>query len=370
MSESTTVPATRLETTSWWSGLLGSVSRALRPVSFGAEPTGERLDRVLRSPNFRDGSFRNSEPARMIVQKGMVREYFLGADRRQRYPRTPIQVYADTAADLARPSDTGLRSTWMGHATVFVEIDGHRVLFDPVWGKRCSPFTFAGPGRFHPTPVPLDQLDPDVVLISHDHYDHLDMPSIRALVASRAVFGVPLGVGAHLEHWGVPAHRIVELDWDESAEVGGLRITATSARHFCGRSIRNGTRTLWASWVVAGEGHRVFHSGDTGYFAGFGTIGAQHGPFDLTMIQIGAYSEFWPDIHMTPEEGVQAHGDLTGAALLPIHWGTFNLALHPWNEPADRTLSAARQSGTRVAIPRPGEPFEPTLTAPTTAWWR
>ncbi|GIG62265.1 MBL fold metallo-hydrolase [Longispora fulva] len=370
MSESTTVPATRLEPASRWAGFLGSVGRAVRPASFGADPTGERLERVLRSPNFRDGSFRNSEPARMIVQKGMVREYFLGAGRRQRYPGTPIQVYADTAADLATPSDTGLRTTWMGHATVFVEIDGHRVLFDPVWGKRCSPFTFAGPGRFHPVPVALDALDPDVVVISHDHYDHLDMPSIRALVSSRAVFAVPLGVGAHLEYWGVPAGRIVELDWDESAEVAGLGLTATPARHFCGRGIRNGTHTLWASWAVAGPEHRVFHSGDTGYFAGFATIGAQHGPFDLTMIQIGAYSEFWPDIHMTPEEGVQAHADLAGAALLPIHWGTFNLALHPWNEPADRTLASARQAGARVAIPRPGQPFEPTLAAPTAAWWR
>jgi L-ascorbate metabolism protein UlaG (beta-lactamase superfamily) len=218
---------------------------------------------------------------------------------------------------LDRPPASGLRLTWLGHATVLAEIDGRRVLFDPVWGERCSPFRFAGPRRFHPMPLPLAELgELDAVVISHDHYDHLDMPTIRALNASGVPLLVPLGVGAHLEHWGTDPARITELDWHQSHRVAGLTFTATPGQHFCGRGLRRRALTLWASWVVAGPDHRVFHSGDTGYFPGFARIGAEHGPFDATMMQIGAYSGYWPDIHMTPEEGVRAHADLAGGVLL------------------------------------------------------
>ena len=173
-----------------------------------------------------------------------------------------------------------------------------------------------------------------------------------------------------------PAERMRELDWEESTNVGGLRLTATPARHFCGRGLRNGQHTLWASWAVEGpSGHRIYHSGDTGYFPGFQDIGAAHGPFDATMIQIGAYSEYWPDIHMTPEEGMRAHLDLQGGrpagVMLPIHWATFNLAPHPWEEPGEGTLEAAARTGARAALPRPGEPFEPTAErVPSAPWWR
>jgi L-ascorbate metabolism protein UlaG (beta-lactamase superfamily) len=192
---------------------------------------------------------------------------------------------------------------------------------------------------------------------------------------TRTVFVVPLGVGAHLERWGVPADRMIELDWHESTKVAGLELTATPARHFCGRALRSRQHTLWASWVVAGPDHRIFHSGDTGYFPGFTEIGEAYGPFDATMIQIGAYSEFWPDIHMTPQEGMRAHLDLQGGdaahgVMLPIHWGTFNLAPHPWEEPAEGTVAAARRAGARVAVPRPGQPFQPVDGLPLQAWWR
>lgn len=237
------------------------------------------------------------------------------------------------------------------------------------------PFPFVGPKRLHSVPVPLAELGPvDVVVISHDHYDHLDLPTIKALASTDTVFAVPLGVGAHLERWGVPAARLRELDWNETTDVGELRLTATPARHFCGRGLRNQQHTLWASWVVAGPEHRIYHSGDTGYFPGFAEIGAAHGPFDLTMIQIGAYSEYWPDIHMTPAEGMRAHLDLQGGrphgVLLPIHWGTFNLALHAWAEPGEWTQDAAEEAGQAVAFPRPGEPFEPAGKLPAELWWR
>ncbi|MFF6994623.1 MBL fold metallo-hydrolase [Streptomyces sp. NPDC008313] len=357
---------------------LSSGLRALRPAAFGADPGGERLERIRRSPHFADGVFQNPVSARIRPDGSMIefaKVYFRKEERVHRTPVGTVPVHPTTFADLARPPAGGLRLTWMGHSSVLAEIDGHRVLFDPVWGDRCSPFDFAGPKRLHPVPLPLAALGPvDVVVISHDHYDHLDMPTIKALAGTDTVFAVPLGVGAHLERWGVPADRLRELDWHESTKVGGLRLTATPARHFCGRGLRNTQHTLWASWAVAGDEHRIYHSGDTGYFEGFAEIGAQHGPFDATMIQIGAYSEYWPDIHMTPEEGVRAHLDLQGdradGVMLPIHWATFNLAPHPWVEPGEWTKDAAEEVGQAVAFPRPGEPFEPAGALPGEAWWR
>lgn len=349
-----------------------------RPASFGADPTGERMARIRRSPHYADGVFVNptgpAQPPR-IPPTALLRTMLRKADRVRRHPAGDVPVHPSTLADLARPAPSGLRLTWMGHSSVLAEIDGRRVLFDPVWGERCSPFSFVGPRRVHPVPVALSDLGPlDAVVISHDHYDHLEMDAIRRLAAAGTTFAVPLGVGAHLERWGVPAELMAELDWHESAEIAGLTLTATPARHFCGRGLRNTQHTLWASWVVRGAEHRIYHSGDTGYFPGFADIGAQYGPFDATMIQVGAYSDFWPDIHMTPEEGLRTHEDLSGGsprgALLPIHWGTFSLAPHPWDEPAERMLAGATASGTRLAVPPPGRPFEPADDLPADPWWR
>ncbi|MFJ4888822.1 MULTISPECIES: MBL fold metallo-hydrolase [unclassified Streptomyces] len=358
---------------------LSSGLRSLRPAAFGADPGGARMERMRRSPNFVDGVFQNPESARTRPDGSMLefaKVYFRKEERLHRSPAGTVPVHPTTLADLAKPAATGLRITWMGHSSVLAEIDGHRVLFDPVWGERCSPFAFAGPKRLHPVPLPLAALGPvDVVVISHDHYDHLDMPTIKALAGTDTVFAVPLGVGAHLERWGVSAGRLRELDWNESAKVGGITLTATPARHFCGRGLRNIQQTLWASWVVEGDAHRIYHSGDTGYFQGFKDIGAAHGPFDVTMIQIGAYSEYWPDIHMTPEEGMRSHLDLQGGqpsgVMMPIHWATFNLANHTWADPGEGTVAAARAVGATVALPRPGEPFEPAAGAvPSEPWWR
>ncbi|MFI2436266.1 MBL fold metallo-hydrolase [Streptomyces sp. NPDC018693] len=353
--------------------------RSLQPEAFGAEPSGERLARIRRSPHFKDGVFQNPGGPARTRPSGAAGEFaktlFDKESRARRAPTGTIPVHATTLADLAKPPATGLRLTWMGHSSVLAEIDGQRVLFDPVWGQRCSPFAFAGPKRLHPVPLPLAALGPvDVVVISHDHYDHLDLPTIKALAGTDTLFAVPLGVGAHLEHWGVSESRLRELDWHEATRVGGLTLTATPARHFCGRGLRNTQHTLWASWAVAGEEHRVYHSGDTGYFEGFKDIGAAHGPFDATMIQLGAYSEFWPDIHMTPEEALRAHLDLQGGGpggvLLPIHWATFNLATHPWAEPGEWTLAAAAAVGQKVAAPVPGRSFEPAGDLPAHPWWR
>jgi L-ascorbate metabolism protein UlaG (beta-lactamase superfamily) len=335
----------------------------------GAAPAGERADRVRRSPQFRDGAFRNPVPARILPPgsgRTMLRELLFGKARRR--PTGVVPVVATPPAD---PPPDGLHVVWYGHSSALVEIEGQRVLFDPVWSERCSPSALVGPRRLHPPPVPLSALPPlDAVVISHDHYDHLDMTTVRALLTGQsAPFLVPLGVGGHLERWGVPAARLVELDWDEEHALGDLRLTATAARHFSGRAFAR-DNTLWASWVLTGRRRRVFYTGDSGYFPGLAGIGAAHGPFDVTLIQVGAYGDGWPDIHMTPEDGVTAHLELGGDLLIPLHWATFNLAFHGWAEPADRVWREAKARGVRLAVPRPGERVNVDDPPLVDGWWQ
>lgn len=344
--------------------------------ALGAAPEGERLARIKRSPNYRDGAFRNPDATRIAATGTTWKtiKQWLGGHE-QRVPPGPLPIVSLTKADFAQPPASGLRATWLGHSTVLVEIDGARILFDPVWARRASPSSLIGPKRFHEPPLALDDLPPlDAIVTSHDHYDHLDRGVVRALARSaaqsRARFVVPLGVGAHLERWGVAADRITELDWSESTTVGPLKLTATPARHFSGRGLNDGNHTLWASWSVAGPSHRIFHSGDTGPFAGFADIGTAHGPFDLTFVKIGAYNDTWPDIHLTPEQAVDALAKLRGRILLPIHWGTFNLAFHAWDDPAERVVVAATAACVRLIMPRPGESVEPATAPPVNPWWR
>jgi L-ascorbate metabolism protein UlaG (beta-lactamase superfamily) len=347
--------------------------RALREVraEYGAKAAGARAERMRNSPQFSDGAFRNAAPP--VERTGasyreVIREMLFGDKKNQRYPAGPIPMLTPATAEQTA---AGLHITWYGHASVLVEIDGARVLCDPVWSERVSPLRFAGPRRLHEPPVPLESLPKiDAIVISHDHYDHLDMATVRTLVRTQtAPFLVPLGIGAHLERWQVPADRIIELDWDEHADVAGLRLTATPAQHFSGRTLTRND-TLWTSWVIAGPAHRVFYSGDSGYFDGYAKIGERHGPFDAALIQIGAYDPAWPDIHMTPEEGVATHLDLRAELLIPVHWGTFNLAMHPWTEPADRVWNEAKAHGVEIAIPRPGERVDVGDPPPVDGWWQ
>ncbi len=340
----------------------------------GAAPTGERLARIERSPNYRDGAFQNPVPTTIgtTSMPALLRRQFGGKE--QRVPPAAIPIVPRTRESFAEPPASGLRVTWLGHSTTFIEIDGYRVLVDPVFGKRASPSQLVGPRRFHPPPLPLREMPAlDAVIITHDHYDHLDAAVVHALARSgaqdRLQWITTLGVGAHLERWGVPAAKITELDWTDTAHVGSVRMTAQPARHFSGRTMKR-DRTLWASWVIAGPVHRVFHSGDTGYFDAFGDVGAKFGPFDMSMIKIGAYDPMWPDIHLTPEDAVRVHALVSGGLLLPIHWGTFNLAFHAWDEPPERLLQALGGVEVRVAIPRPGESVEPSAPPELDTWWR
>jgi L-ascorbate metabolism protein UlaG (beta-lactamase superfamily) len=337
--------------------------------AMGGRVEGARLARAARSPQWRDDRFTNRLPR---VDGPMLRALgafaFGGSDHRS--PDGPVRRVARTGADFRTPPASGLRVTWLGHSTMLLEIDGRRVLVDPVWGERASPFTFAGPKRFYAPPLPLAELPPiDAVVISHDHYDHLDVPTVKALAGRGVRWIVPLGVGAHLRAWGVPEARVTELDWWEAAQVQGLTVTATPARHFSGRGLGDQNRTLWAGWAFAGPAHRVFYSGDTALHEEFAEIGRRLGPFDLTMIESGAYSAMWADVHLGPEQAVLAHRLVRGDVMLPVHWGLFDLALHGWTEPMERVLVAARQAGGRVASPPPGGMVEPATVGAPERWW-
>jgi L-ascorbate metabolism protein UlaG (beta-lactamase superfamily) len=342
--------------------------------SLKSKSAGLRLERVKASARYADGSFHNTRAVSPGLKRGTVaptvREYLCGGQRRE--PPGPLPSTSPLAR-WAQPVETGLRATWLGHSTVLLEVDGARVLTDPVWGERVSPVTFAGPKRFQPVPVSIDALPHlDAVIISHDHYDHLDHPTILELARRDVPFITSLGVGAHLEAWGVPAARITELDWWEHVEVGraGLSITAAPSQHFSGRSLGGRNGTLWSSFAVRGARHAVFFSGDTGLTPEYDEIRRRLGPFDLVMLEVGAFHPAWGDIHLGPENALEALSLLGGGSLLPVHWGTFNLAMHAWDEPAETLIRLATTRGTHLVMPRLGEAVEPSRAERVAPWWR
>ena len=288
------------------------------------------------------------------------------------FPTSDVPTLRRRGGDFQVPPDSGLRVTWLGHATTLVEIDGQRLLIDPVWSMRASPVRWIGPRRFFAPPLPLDELpEIDAVLISHDHYDHLDRRTVTRLAKRGLRFIVPAGVGAHLTRWGVDGGQLTELTWWQSARVGDVEVTATPSRHFSGRSAfgRDRNRALWAGFAMVGLEHRVYYAGDGGFFDGFEDIGSALGPFDLSLIEIGAYNRMWADVHLGPEQAIRAHRAVRGGLLLPIHWGTFKLAFHSWTEPVERLLVEAQRTGTPIVIPRPGESIEPARAPDAQRWW-
>jgi len=342
-------------------------------ASFGATASGQRQTRIQTSPHSADGHFFNAQPLGEFSWGDIgrfLRQRLFG--QQVRHPPDPLPVVAVSPASFSTPPPPGLRAIWLGHSSVLVEMDGLRFLLDPVFSDYASPFQWIGPKRFAPPPIALAELPPvDAVLISHDHYDHLDMRSVQHLAGGGSHFVVPLGIGAHLEAWGIPSAQITDLDWWESHRLGQLTFVCTPSRHYSGRGLFNRMETLWASWSVLGPRHRVFYSGDTGFADHFQDIGQRFGPFDLGIFKIGAYgpSDYWHDVHIDPEEAVQAHLDVRAQVLLPVHWATFNLGLHDWDEPIKRTLKTARDHKVELVTPRLGELLDIGQAFQSSAWW-
>jgi L-ascorbate metabolism protein UlaG (beta-lactamase superfamily) len=340
-----------------------------RLPAFGGGFDGARLERMQRSPEFIEGRFQNTPPQKTdgsfwesvrLYRQGQIRE-----------PQFEIPVIAVAPESLRAPPSPGLRAVWFGHSSVLVEIDGVRLMTDPVLSDIVSPVPF-GPKRMHAPPVALADLTGiDAVLISHDHYDHLDMKTVQHLAAQGTHFYVGLGIGAHLERWQVAPEQIHEMDWWQSLELKNLRINCTPARHYSGRKWQDNS-TLWASWVVEGAQHSFYYSGDTGYADHFRNIRARYGNTDLNLIKVGAYGTppSWLDIHMDPESAVKANQDLGGGILLPVHWATFNLAYHAWDEPILRTLRAATAEQAQIVTPRIGEVVEVGQPFNNLEWYR
>ena len=325
---------------------------------------------IERSPQWRDGKFHNTLERNDRSIWSILERRFQGVEHT--VPEEPLPVVIRKADDFLAASSTGLRVTWFGHSSVLIEIDGYRVLTDPVWSERISPVSFVGPKRFFAAPLPINELPAlSAVVISHDHFDHLDRQTIETLKDRVPLFAVPLGVGAHLEEWGVAPERIVERDWWEEVQVDELTLTATPARHFSGRSLTTIflNKTLWCGWSIDGPMHKVYYSGDTAMFPGFKDIGERLGPFDLTLIENGAYNELWPDVHIGPEQAVKAHQMVRGKLMMPVHWATFDLAMHSWIEPAERLIQASRKFSIPIVIPRPGESIEPSSPPEVVRWW-
>jgi L-ascorbate metabolism protein UlaG (beta-lactamase superfamily) len=347
--------------------------------AFGARATGPALERLRASPSWVDnehgGGFRNLAPIRPGLRDPLAKmpslgDFLCGGGRR--VPEAPLPSLDPRSAWQHRPQ-SGLRATWLGHSTVLVEIDGARLLTDPVWSARASPSQLAGPKRFQPVPVALKALPPvDAVLVSHDHYDHLCHPTVRALAKTAVPFITSLGVGAHLMAWGVSAGRITELDWWDSHTLPGtgVAVTAAPSQHFSGRGLKDRNATLWSSFVIRSAKHRVFFSGDTGLTDQYTAIGRRLGPFDLVMLEVGAFHPAWGDMHLGPENALQALDMLGGGAFLPVHWGTFALAMHAWDEPAETLLARAPAAGARLLMPRLGEAVEPAHDPVAVPWWR
>jgi L-ascorbate metabolism protein UlaG (beta-lactamase superfamily) len=326
-----------------------------------------------KSKQWKSGIFENAIPTSMDIGwkeiPGLLMKQFRSDPSRQ--PKNDIPVIKLDSTEIADRPDSVIKTTWFGHSAFLLEIDGKKLLIDPMFGPTPAPHPTLGKKRYSKElPLEIEKMPHiDAILISHDHYDHLDYGSIQKLKLKADQFYVPLGVGRHLKAWGIEEARIHELDWWESASFNGLTFHAAPARHFSGRGLTDRSTTLWCSWVIEKDSTKIFFSGDSGYGPHFKEIGDRFGGFDFVMMECGQYNEQWSSIHMMPEESVQASLDVNAKVVMPIHWGAFTLAFHSWTDPIERFTKTAIEKGIHVATPRIGEAVELNVSYPNSRWW-
>lgn len=334
----------------------GTMTNSAADIAAAKAARAARLARKISSPRWRDGKFHNGLPEFTNFSQALSKML----TSKQTTPNSPIPTVSRKKPEFDTPPASGLRVTWIGHSSVLVEIEGHRFLTDPVWAERASPVSFAGPKRFFPAPLPLNEIPKlDAVVLSHDHYDHFCKDTLEFLARTGVPFIAPLGLGDRLEELGVHHSKITEADWWEEITIGSIKLACVPARHFSGRTLWDRNTTLWCGWAFVGKTRRFYFSGDTGYFPGFKEIGQKYGPFDVAAIESAAYNSAWPDVHIGPEQAIQACLDVQGKLYLPIHWATFNLSTHSWTEPGERLIVRAQSLGVKVVLPKPGESVDP-----------
>ncbi len=355
----------------WGAAAAGAVSLAVGGCATTTPACAPRLAASLQS----DGAcgFKNLPNAQALPTRDSwtIWSRLLTESKVGTVPIDPIPVRRLDRAILDALDPAAVHIVRLGHSSHLLKLGGRYWLIDPVFGERASPLSFAGPKRFHPTPITLQELPAiEGLILSHDHYDHLDVPTIEALRNQVARYFVPLGVGARLQEMGVAADRIQEFDWWQSHAVGAVTLTATPAQHFSGRTLWDRNRTLWASWVIVSGDARIYFSGDSGYFDGFKLIGERFGGFDIALIENGAYDSYWPSVHLSPEETVQAHVDLRAKLLYLVHNSTFDLAFHTWRDPLERVAALAERRSVALATPEIGEVLTLGHARENKQWWK
>ena len=350
---------------------LGTVIFVNTSPQFGGSPSNETKALMVNSPNYKEGTFQNLIPtaASTGFEWSSIPKFFTNGDNKVPSKELP---QAHIAKKVFNDSLSQPRITWFGHSAVFVEMEGLNIFIDPMLGEVPAPHPMLGNSRFNKElPMQIDSLPPiDVVLISHDHYDHLDYESITKLHEKVEKFYVPLGVKAHLVKWGVSREKITEFDWWNEQTFKEVKFVSTPARHFSGRGFSR-NNTLWSSWVIKSGNHSIYFSGDSGYGPHFKEIGKKFGPFDFAMMECGQYNKQWAHIHMTPEETILASKDVQSKLVLPIHWGAFKLALHSWDDPIVRATSKAQELGINVTTPIIGESILiGNNNYPKSYWWK
>jgi len=339
--------------------------------ALGKNPWGERLKRVEHSPNYRDGVFQNISLTTMVLKKGDFFKTFIKFFNKPENTKPPRPL-PSVKTDLKNLPDGNPVLVWFGHSSYLIKINGKHILVDPVFSGYASPFKMKSAQNFDGSNVySVDDMPPiDILLVTHDHYDHCDYKTILKLNTKTKFIVTSLGVGSHLEYWGIDKNKVTELDWGESVEnIEGIKFTSASARHFSGRSFKR-SQTLWASFILKAKDYSIYLGGDSGYDKHFKQIGEKYGPFDLAILESGQYNEAWKNIHMMPEETVQASTELKAKTLLPVHWGKFSLSLHPWNEPIERVIKKAEEVNVHVTTPMIGEPVLIGGKYPNRKWWR
>ncbi|HEY1040335.1 MAG TPA: MBL fold metallo-hydrolase [Bacteroidia bacterium] len=337
--------------------------------TFGKKPFGANLKRIEESTFYRSGMFMNQAPTEQIregVSMFTISKAFFNKPKHVE----PVSVIPSVKTDLKNYTANEPRITWFGHSSYLIQSAGKNILVDPVFSGYASPFSFSVKAFKGSNVYTVDDLpEIDILLLTHDHYDHLDYKTVLKLKQKTKQVCTSLGVGSHLRFWGFNPENTIEFEWGQNwTSADGIELTAETARHFSGRSFTR-AKTMWASYVLTINGYRLYIGADSGYGEHFKHIGEKHGPFDMVMLETGQYNDWWPQIHMKPEETAQAAVDLNAKILFPVHWGKFALAFHHWKEPVERVVKKAGELNVKLTTPMIGEPIILDKEYPSDPWW-